>query len=29
MMLKTDRAEQAKQLGFLHTWYYQSLEFGR
>jgi hypothetical protein len=25
-MLRTNRAEQARQLGFLHTWYYQSLE---
>lgn len=28
MMLRTPHAERAKQLGFLHTWYYQSLEFG-
>jgi hypothetical protein len=29
MMLRTPYAERAKQLGFLHSWYYQSLENGR
>lgn len=29
MMLRTPYAERARQLGFLHTWYYQSLQFPR
>lgn len=29
MMLRSERAEAARQLGFLHTWYYQSLEAKR
>lgn len=28
-MLRTERAEQAAQLGFLHTFYYQTLEHAR